>query len=189
MRHSGQPIPPAVVQAIVMHLQNESRLLNAVVEASKLIRGWMQPPAKSNSNGSPDDNSSTSETDIPGKLDRLKAELQQFFLPVQASRRELAGMLRSFPSRQGGSARLRDLLPAIPESQRGELQRLRMEIREKLNDYQAISMSNQAVLVYTQDFYQRFLMGISGTTATTASYDAQGNKTTAANGPMIQTDC
>ncbi len=131
---------------------------------------------------------------IDQRLENLRRKIETDFIPVVKGRRTMIDVLRSLNPDAARTPTLTELAGTADEPMRSELKRLRNEIRDKLNQIQSISMGNQAVLLYTLDFYNRLLAGLSGGGATpglpqTNCYNASGQTNQPSTGNIVRTNC
>ena len=175
---------------VIRQLEAESEFLDGVIQSSLEMQNLLRV-VRRHERG-PETESPGSVTD---RLTGLKKQLGEQFKPVESGRNAILERVHSIQTESSRQKPLtaRELAREVAEPQRGRLMQLRAEIRAKLNRIQAISMGNQAVLVYTMDFYNRLLTGLNLCPAESAGYDATGSSTTGAAphlpGNFIQTTC
>ena len=188
------PVPVLVEKAdsIILQLQSESEFLDAVIESSLELQALLRVGRRS---GTSSEEGDEPETDVATRIARLKDQLGDRFQPIESGRKSMMDHIRSIQAHSNARQPLtaKELARHVPDPQRSRLTQLRNEIRAKLNRIQAISMGNQAVLVYTMDFYNRLLTGLALRPADSSGYDASGSSTKGSThripGNFIQTTC
>ena len=126
---------------------------------------------------------------LEGRLSKLRSEIADAFEPVLQGRRKFVEVLRAIEPTNSHTPSVSALLLKTDEPQRSKLKNLRNEIRRKLNEVQSISMGNQAVLIYTLDFYNRLLTGISTDQRQSNYYNSHGQTKTRQTGSLVRTNC
>lgn len=200
---------PLIAQAqfIVNHLRLESRHLDAVIESSLEMqailreRRTVEPlgttlptgphSASPNAPDEPTDHARETQRNhrMAARLSVLRRKIAEQFVPVLDSRRKLGEVLKTISSDQDRAPTVTSLALMVDEPLRGELKTLRREIRSKLNQVQSISMGNQAVLIYTLDFYGRLLSGLTPDKTQSNYYDANGRSQSHFAGSLVRTNC
>ena len=104
-------------------------------------------------------------------------------------RRRLAGVRRELDPLLEGPTTVSMLAKITDEPSRSELIRVRREILDKINEVRAINVGNQAVLVYSINFYDRLLSGLTGEDVAAPCYSATGEVTKTYAGNLLKTDC
>ncbi len=184
------------VNSIIRQLETESEFLDAVIESSLELQALLRVDRRSGTTVECDE----AQTDAATRIVRLKEKLGRQFQPIKVGR---DAMLEQIGSVEAGSVEAhsnarqpltaKELARRVPDPQRSRLLQLRSEIRSKLNRIRAISMGNQAVLVYTMDFYNRLLTGLALRPSESGGYDASGSSTAGSKhrvpGNFIQTNC
>ena len=199
---------------IVQHLRVESSHLDTVIESSLEMQAMLR---ESRNNRVPGDNAETkndvakptTENKLPegetptannllqaernrrlqAQLIKLRQQITQQALPVLEGRRKLVELLNAIQPSAEKTPSLSELATKVDGPLRKELKQLRNEIRGKLNEVQSISMGNQAVLLYTLDFYNRLLTGLSTDGERSSYYDSTGQSQNRFAGGFVQTDC
>ncbi len=178
---------------IIRQLESESEFLDAVIESSLELQDLLRVGRRNRAPAA--DEKRDPPTDVALRIARLKERLGSRFEPLKSGRDAMIDHIRSIQAHSNSRSPLtaKELARRVPDPQRSRLTQLRNEIRSKLNRIQAISMGNQAVLVYTMDFYNRLLTGLALQPADSSGYDASGASTSGAThripGNFIQTTC
>ena len=190
------------VQAIVDHLRRESEYLDTVIVCSLNMKDLLNRPrvtARANLTAQ----SSLAQTAVTANaeslaletgsaLDRLtslRGDLARQFLPLIEGRQRLQSTLQHFEPLFDAVPTLRDLAPKLAVPIRNELNQLRHDIKSKLQEVQAITMGNQAVLIYTLDFYHRLITGITGESPSPQAYNSHGQMMTPMASSLLQKEC
>ncbi len=183
--------------SIIEHLRCESAYLESVIQCSLTIKDLLltprrQPPRplneRSNSESTPNNPTSTTLVDAEqerptdaandhGQLISMRDELARQFLPIQQGRRQLQSTLQRLEKISDAMPTLRQLASRLDAPLQYELKQLRLTIKSKLQEIQAIAMGNQTVMIYTLDFYERLMSGITGQSPPASSYNATGQMT------------
>lgn len=185
------PVLVEKANSIIRQLETESEFLDAVIESSLELQALLRVGRRSGETAESDE----PQADVATRIARLKEQLGSQFQPIKSGRDAMMDHIRSIQAHSDARKPLtaKELARRVPDPQRSRLTQLRNEIRSKLNRIQAISMGNQAVLVYTMDFYNRLLTGLALRPADSPGYDASGSSTTGAThrvpGNFIQTTC
>jgi flagellar biosynthesis/type III secretory pathway chaperone len=184
---------------IVRHLQVESGHLDTVIESSlemqSILRARRTPIAPSqNESGSVDNPPTTGlRVDRNQRLNqrmlKLRADIEQNFQPIAQGRKQLVDVVKTMDPNAEKTPTLSELAMHVEEPLRSKLKLLRNEIRGKLNRVHSISMGNQAVLLYTLDFYNRLLSGLSSDDQQSSYYNADGRSQNHSAGNIVQTNC
>lgn len=204
--------------SIIRQLETESKFLDEVIESSLELQNLLREGRQATrpkatepesdaaaqkagaSKQEPDtskQNSGTAEPqpDIAARILCLKDKLAVQFQTIAEGREAMQQQIRSIELDSDDQKPLtaKQLARRVPDPQRGQLQTLRTELRAKLNRIKAITMGNQTVLVYTMDYYNRLLTGLSLRPAEAPGYDASGSSTSGSThrvpGNFIQTTC
>jgi flagellar biosynthesis/type III secretory pathway chaperone len=209
MSNSNLPMNEKI-SFIVEHLRTESKHLDEVIESSLEMQAILResrnhPPAKLHVAG--DSESSERETESPSdkpngqnlqserterlndRLRELRTDIAQRALPVLEGRKQLVEVLKAVDSNAEKTPSLSELATQVDEPLRTELKQLRSDIRSKLNQVHSISMGNQAVLLYTLDFYNRLLTGLSTDGEQSSYYNSTGRSQNHFAGSFVQTKC
>jgi hypothetical protein len=166
-----------VIDFLQSHLKQELKLLDVAIDSAKEVReilrvrrGVSKPSADdSPSKPETDSGEALSSTQDQARLLSLQNDIARSAGPIVDSRKELAAVLAA-AAPEHSSPSLRQVAAGVAEPAKSQLLRLRTEVREKLTQFQAISMSNQTVLVYSLDYYSQLLGGSNQT----SGYDASG---------------
>lgn len=189
------------------HLRLESDFLDSLIQSSRDVQAILRnrvatdpstdpsrgiaPRAVRNNTSNP---SATSlETSIPSytgeqpqaQLQDLHQQMLRLAKPLIQSRRQLPEILRSL-SQAPDQITLTAIASRLDQPIRSQLMDLRREIRAKMDQVYAISMGNQAVLIYTMDFYDRLLPG-SRTDA--GCYNATGQTQNQYDAGVVRNHC
>lgn len=179
--------------AILDHLQHESRYLDGVITCSIRMSDLLK---QSSLNHAPQSDPVAPDVDHepPVKhefeqINRMRRQLLDQFSPIASGRDEIQVVLKKLETETKNSPSLRELAPHLEPHVRDELNRLRTEIRQKLQDIQVITLGNQAILVYTLDFYHRLMTGITGESQVVRGYNACGQITQSASNHLFEKQC
>ena len=173
--HQLKPSPKQI-EFLQNHLSQESDLLDALIESSLEVKELLRLQRS-------ESRSAASHTEAPvspkpasqqvernekvrKRLASMRDHFSQLSNPVLLSRQNLTQFLNSI--KPGIS--LLEITRVVSEPEREALLNLRKTIKEKMNRFRTISVSNQTVLIYTLAFYQQLLHG--GVQA--PDYDAKG---------------
>lgn len=187
-------IPPEWIDFLFQHLRHESKLLDRAIESAKTVkstlktqravaREFYQPSTESGVViASQIDRNET----VRKQLEKMHRRILRMSAPVLASRKQLSGLLKSLSNNQKSSVSLISIAMSLSGGQRDELLTLKQEILEKHQQFTAVSMSNQTVLVYTLNHYSQLL----GSGDQSDFYNANGQSTeTAAKSSYVKTSC
>lgn len=187
------------VEFVVQHLNVESKYLDSVIESSlemqSILRERGSTPVNPAATPSPaeakPDSSLQAERNerLKQKLDKLKNDIARDFMPVLEGRKKLVEVLGSIDPKQEATPSVTSLALLVGEPYKSELKKLRNEIRNKLNQVQSISMGSQALLIYTLDFYNRLLTGLSQEYRQSNYYNSMGQTQNQFAGSLIKTNC
>jgi flagellar biosynthesis/type III secretory pathway chaperone len=171
------------VSAMLVHLRRESEFLDSVIECSLKMKDLLRRRTVSDSNpnekGQPQD-----------QLDSLRDDLARQFLPIRDGRQQMEATLQGFSTMVSEPPTISRLAPNLDEPFRTQLKQLKTEIKSKLHHVQAITMGNQAVLIYTMDHYQRLFNGMSGDRVTSnKAYNASGRMTNQTIAHTLRKNC
>lgn len=170
-----------VVDFLLSHLNRELTLLDVAIdsaaEVKKILRaqGRDSSPDAGHREGELIENSGQAfsiqrNQQVQLQLGELQNRIAHSAGPIVDSRKVLTAELARIDPKQS-SPSLKQVAANVAEPARSELFRLRKEVRERLAKFQAISMSNQTVLVYSLDYYSQLL----GSSNRTNGYDASGH--------------
>ena len=198
---------------ILDHLQNESEYLDVVIECSMKMKeilsrirtrsvsgkGSQEEANRGGSIGS-DTKSQAPETEAPTasglpeadpiqELNCLRESLLRQFLPVLEGRRQLATVREELDPMLEGRPTVSMLSKRLDEPARSDLIRLKRDILNKINEVRSINIGNQAVLIYSINFYDRLLSGLSGESVSAPCYSANGEIQKSWGGGLLKTDC
>ncbi len=201
---------------ILDHLQSESEYLDVVIECSMKMKEILSRiRSRSVSAGESADARSKSEgpeseTILPGhpgeaaettatdqktdddpirELDGLRENLLRQFLPVLEGRRRLASVREELNPMLEGKPTVTMLSKRLDEPARSDLIRLKRDILNKINEVRSINIGNQAVLIYSINFYDRLLSGLTGESVSAPCYSANGEIQKSWGGGLLKTDC
>ncbi len=187
------------VEEIIQHLNVESKYLDSVIESSREMQSILRergsasakPASASQPNETSPESSHHAERNkrLKQKLDQLKNDIAREFLPILEGRKRLLEVIRSLDPKHETTPSVTTLALLVDEPQRSKLKKLRSEIRNKLHQVQSISMGSQALLIYTLDFYNRLLTGLSQDYRQSNYYNAQGQTQNQFAGSLIKTNC
>ncbi|MCP4096940.1 MAG: hypothetical protein GY748_11945 [Planctomycetaceae bacterium] len=170
---------------IMQHLRQESVLLDAVIESSLEVQSILKEQRKrqtdelvsSNSEAEADQRLEVARShygkneEVRARLNRLNSEITEKFHPVLEARKRLPLLLSELEMQVDTPVSVTNLSRKISEPMKSELMTLRNEVKAKYNEFSAIAMGNQTVLVYTLSYFDQVLAGgRSGLN----SYDASG---------------
>lgn len=179
--------------AILDHLQQESQYLDGVIACGMRMSDLLK---QSSFNHSPSPNTESSAADSQSlpkndleQFNRLRSQLLDQYQPIATGRNKIQVVLTKLESETQNRPSLRELAPHLEPQVRDELNRLRTEIRQKLQDVQAITLGNQAILIYTLDFYHRLLMGITGESQAVRGYNSSGQMTQSSSCHLVEKQC
>ncbi len=198
------------ITSIIDHLVIESKYLDSVIESSLEIQSLLrdrqsfpsvslsQSSTQSESNGTPTINptpapSPAAQADPSQKtaqrLTEIREQLAREFLPVMKGRQVMLETMNSIDAKQKQTPSVTALTLKVDEPLRSQLKQLRNEIRSKLHKVQSIAMGNQAILLYTMDFYNRLLNGLSRDQRPSNYYNATGKTQNHFSVNLIETNC
>ena len=170
---------------VMQHLRQESVLLDAVIESSLEVQSILKEQRKRQTDELVSSNSETeagqklevarshygSNEEVRARLNRLNSEITEKFHPVLEARKRLPLLLSELEMQVDTPVSVTNLSRKISEPMKSELMTLRNEVKTKYNEFSAIAMGNQTVLVYTLSYFDQVLAGgRSGLN----SYDASG---------------
>ena len=188
---------------IVEHLRAESNHLDLVIESSLEMQSILREsrdnrnPGKKAANeaettsGKPESDGLQVERNqrLNDRLHELRSDIATRALPVLEGRKKLVEVLNAVDANSKKTPSLSELASQVDEPLRTELKQLRNDIRGKLNEVHAISMGNQAVLLYTLDFYNRLLTGLATDGEQSSYYNSTGRSQNHIAGSFVQTKC
>lgn len=215
MSHQNTAHP--AIRTVVAQLKVESEYLDTVIESSKEMQTILRasrgaaptssPPATGNEVRQPATTAGETvlkRTESPivvsglqaefneqlnARMAALRTKLETDFLPVVSGRKTMIGVLKSLDPTAEQTPTLSEIAARVEGPLKSDLKRLRSEIRSKLNQIHSISMGNQAVLLYTLDFYNRLLAGLSGDPEQSSYYNANGRSQHHTSGSIVRTNC
>ncbi|MDG1513789.1 MAG: hypothetical protein P8L78_14470 [Mariniblastus sp.] len=170
---------------VMQHLRQESVLLDAVIESSLEVQSILKEQRKRQTDELVSSNSETEagqklevarshygrNEEVRARLNRLNSEITEKFHPVLEARKRLPLLLSELEMQVDTPVSVTNLSRKISEPMKSELMTLRNEVKTKYNEFSAIAMGNQTVLVYTLSYFDQVLAGgRSGLN----SYDASG---------------
>ncbi len=203
------------VRFVLNHLQRESEYLDTVIQSSLRMKDLLHRRPKSTKNAltteperAPTDASDPATSDInpfsgevqPSgnltdqlapheQLTALRSDLARQLVPILEGRQQMKSAIQVFQPLNSEPPTVTSLSPKLPEPARSQMKQLRNDIKLKLNEVRAITMGNQAVLVYTMDFYHRLLSGLSQDTSTVEAYNAEGKLNNQVGSGLLKKDC
>lgn len=186
---------------VMQHLRQESVLLDAVIESSLEVQsilkeqrnrqtGEMVP--KNSDVGSENKSEMTrahytDNEEVRTRLNRLNTEITEKFHPVLEARKKLPLLLNELEIQSEGPISVTQISRKLTEPMKSELMTLRNEVKSKYNEFSAIAMGNQTVLVYTLNYFDQLL---TGNRTSLNSYDASGQTQTVSSGSgFLKTSC
>ncbi|MDA7918327.1 hypothetical protein OAU93_02715 [bacterium] len=170
---------------IMQHLRQESVLLDAVIESSLEVQSILKEQRKRQTDELVSSNSEAEaeqklemtrshygrNEEVRARLNRLNSEITEKFHPVLEARKRLPLLLSDLQMQVDTPVSVTNLSRKISDPLKSELMALRNEVKTKYNEFSAIAMGNQTVLVYTLSYFDQVLAGgRSGLN----SYDASG---------------
>jgi len=189
---------------IIAHLETESKFLDSVVESTleiqEALRKHREIPREPMVCLSGNTVASIQLLNITPMqaernrrlneyLTKLREGISKSFLPVLQGRKKLVELLATIDPTQTRAPTVSELAVRVDEPYRSQLKSLRTEMRAKLSRVHSISMGNQAVLIYTLDFYNRLLNGLSQEGGGSTYYNQMGKSKQLKSGNFIQTNC
>ena len=186
---------------IIDHLECESKYLDKVIVCSSEIHESLrmfrdQEPAATTSSSSATKLSLLSFTpnqeernkELTEMMARIRLKMSEDVEPILPIRKQFVEVIRSLVPDWDRAPSLTSLALMVDEPLRSKLKQLRSEIRGKLRKIQTIAMGNQAVLIYTMDFFNRLLTGISDSQLPEKCYNSAGQTKNQSTGNFIQTN-
>ena len=170
---------------IMQHLQQESVLLDAVIESSLEVQSILKEQRKRQTSelvsnqGEVESKDNLDRTrahyskneEVRARLNRLNSEITQKFHPVLEARKRLPLLLSELEMQVDAPVSVTQLSRNVAEPIKSELMTLRDEVKTKYDEFSAIAMGNQTVLVYTLSYFDQLL---AGDRTGLNSYDASG---------------
>ena len=170
---------------VMQHLRQESVLLDAVIESSLEVQSILKEQRKRQTDELVSSNSETEagqklevarshygrNEEVRARLNRLNSEITEKFHPVLEARKRLPLLLSELEMQVDTPVSVTNLSRKISEPMKSELMTLRNEVKTKYNEFSAIAMGNQTVLVYTLSYFDQVL---DGGRSGLNSYDASG---------------
>ncbi len=203
----GEGIDVAV-QFVLSHLRRESEYLDTVIQCSLKMKDVLHErrphtaeqaqieanAAKQASQESQSDDSDPNSAPVPvlsgfEQLVALRSDLARQLIPVLEGRQQMSTTLDEIKPLTAGTPTVSMLAPRIQEPSKTELKKLRNEIKEKLNTIRAITMGNQAILIYNMDFYNRLLNGVSNEAPPAKAYNSNGKVPSQTGSGMLKKCC
>ena len=178
------------VELVISHLRRESEYLDSVIDCSLKMKDVLRErrTIADSESANPAAANHTASAPQHEKLNELREDLTRQFVPVLEGRQQMKTVLEEFKPHLK-TPTVSSLAPRLNEPARNELKQLRNDIRAKLNEVRAITMGNQAVLIYTMDFYHRLLTGLSNDVEPAKAYNKSGKLTNQIGGGMLQKEC
>ena len=170
---------------IMQHLRQESVLLDAVIESSLEVQSILKDQRKRQTDELVSDGGevesknkmemtrahSAENEAVRTRLNRLNTEITHKFHPVLEARKRLPLLLNDLEMQVDSPVSVTQLSRKLAEPIKSELMTLRNEVKSKYNEFSAIAMGNQTVLVYTLNYFDQML---AGDRSSLNSYDASG---------------
>ena len=129
----------------------------------------------------------TDNEEVRTRLNRLNTEITEKFHPVLEARKKLPLLLNELEIQSEGPISVTQISRKLTEPMKSELMTLRNEVKSKYNEFSAIAMGNQTVLVYTLNYFDQLL---TGNRTSLNSYDASGQTQTVSSGSgFLKTSC
>jgi flagellar biosynthesis/type III secretory pathway chaperone len=193
------------VNFVLSHLKRESAYLDTVIQCSLKMKDVLherrphtkeqaQIEANAAKQAAQLKKSGSNDPTAPvlsgfEQLVALRSDLARQLVPVLEGRQQMTSTLDEFKPLTQGSPSVSMLAPKIEEPARSKLKKLRSEIKEKLNTIRAITMGNQAILIYNMDFYNRLLNGVSSEAPSAKAYNANGKVPNQTGSGMLKKCC
>lgn len=193
--------------SVINHLEVESKFLDFVIQSSEKMQTLLRyrnrvtdlstddkekadvsPKSAPKSQSEPQPATESNQL-LAKRLTEIRKEIAKRFLPVMEGRKAMVEIMNSIVPDQSRTPSVSALALKVDEPVRSRLKNLRNEIREKMNRVQAISLGSQAVLLYTVDFYNRLLTGLSPECDQSKYYSATGRSQTRHDINLIQANC
>ncbi|HMO13173.1 MAG TPA: flagellar export chaperone FlgN [Pirellulaceae bacterium] len=173
-----------IATEIADHLRRELAYLNELIEYSNQLNTLLTRPRRPVSlpvsAGPPNDSADVTIVDQENhanQIANLGVEFGEKFAPIAKARNLLKSLLDKFKSSTDIEPTISQLTTLLAVPLREELIHLRQEIKSRLNELQAINMGNQTLLVYTLDFYERMITGMSSEHQVSQAYNSHGQVT------------
>lgn len=192
MKHLDIPIE--WIDFLLKHLHHESKLLDRAIESAIEVKNKLQTQRadiqKYYQQRAENDSLAFSQIDQNERTRKYLGKVQRRILrmsaPVLASRKKLSALLQSLAGKGNPPASLTSIAMSISSDKRNELLALKREIIKKHQQFTALSMSNQTVLIYTLNHYAQIL----GNGMQNDVYNANGQATEASvNSSYVKTNC
>ncbi len=204
----GLPQSPnneADVRALQAYLQMELKQLDSVFECSRLIHELLEvrrqdtravANARNSSATSPDESSrevethglADSEDAIADRLETLQKQVTGRFSQLKSDRSQVREMAIRHSPNATHPIPIRALIRDISGEHGDDLIDLRQQIVEKIDRIRALNTGSQVELAYGNDFYRRFLAGLSGEIDASDCYSAEGRVSQPTIG-ILRTNC
>ena len=187
-------IPDEWIDFLLGHLRHESKLLDRAIESALEVKSTLQTQRseatelyrQGTGNGAAVVSQIDRNESVRKHLGKMNRRIQRISTPILASRKNLSGLIESLSRNQNSSVSLTSIAMSLGGEQRTELLALKQEILEKHQQFTAISMSNQTVLVYTLNHYAQLL----GSSSQSDFYNANGQATeTTGISSYVKTSC
>ncbi len=187
-------IPDEWIDFLLGHLRHESKLLDRAIESALEVKSTLQTQRseatelyrQGTGNGAAVVSQIDRNESVRKHLGKMNRRIQRISTPILASRKNLSGLIESLSRNQNSSVSLTSIAMSLGGDQRTELLALKQEILEKHQQFTAISMSNQTVLVYTLNHYAQLL----GSSSQSDFYNANGQATeTTGISSYVKTSC
>lgn len=189
--------------SVIAHLEMESQFLDFVIESSLEMQSLLRdrqtfqsvPLVQPTDRLAVDDEAVTNRPKndqnerLKSRLAEIRQQIARQFQPVIEGRRNMVEIMNSITPNRSQPPSVTALTLKIDEPFRGRLKQLRNEIRLKLNQVQSISMGSQAVLLYTMDFYNRLLTGLTKDQTRSSYYNSMGRTHNRSSVNFVETNC
>jgi len=187
-------ISPEWIEFLFGHLRHESKLLDRAIESALEVKDMLKTQRseatefyrESSGNGAAMVSQIDRNESVRKHLGKMNRRIQRISTPILASRKNLSALVESLSENQKSSVSLTSIAMSLGGDQRTDLLALKREILEKHQQFTAISMSNQTVLVYTLNHYDQLL----GSSNQSDFYNASGQTSEAtAKSSYVKTSC
>ena len=171
------------IETMFKHLRLESDFLDTLIQSSEDVRTILRGRSETATTvaKTPEEQSQ----DTKSQLDKLHQQMLGLARPLIESRRKLAQVIRAL-SPDPKKITLTSIASTLEQPFKNQLLDLRREIRTKMDRVYAISMGNQAVLIYTLDYYDRLL---PGSRSDSGCYSATGQTKNQYDAGVVENQC
>ncbi|HMP80515.1 MAG TPA: flagellar export chaperone FlgN, partial [Pirellulaceae bacterium] len=125
----------------------------------------------------------------PHAIQQAYHALAEQFAPVAHGRQAMLTALSTLKGMPSGTVTISRLTSRLSPPLRDELHHLRNTVKAKVLDIQAMIMGNQAILMYTMDFFGRLLTSLTGELEPAQAYNARGQLSSSANASIVKQQC